>query len=573
MRPRWYQDEAVEATFDYLRENEQGSPVIELPTGAGKSLVIAMICERVVKKYQRRALIVAHRKELLSQNAEKVRALMPDMDVGIYSAGLNAKDTEHDVVCCGIQSIHNKAHMLGARHLVLIDEVHLVPSSGDGMYRTFTQTLQQLNPGIRFVGLTATPFRTSEGRLTGKGKLFNKIVYKAPIGRLISEGFLSHVRNTVAESTIDTSKLHVRGGEFIAQEVESLFNQDKTVTAACQELVALSADRKSILVFCSGVEHASHVARIIEKLTGDEVGIVTGQSSSLERAGILLRFKERRLRWVVNVDVLTTGFDAPCIDCVAVLRATLSPGLFAQMVGRALRTHPDKNDGLILDFGENLKRHGPIDSPTFGMESQKRGGGDPGEAPIKLCPACNAEQYAGSRDCECGFVFPVPEARHAAQSEQDAALLAEQAKPRQWYVSKVTWQLHRKRQAGDEAPPTLRVNYEVELEDGGNLTHEVISEWVCLQHEGFARTKALIWWQAHSLAPAPSTIDEAISLMNRGAVAMPSHIIAKKEGKFWRIVSQTIEELPETWQDESEELEAVGVGADGFEFPVDEVPF
>lgn len=571
MKPRWYQDEAVEATFKYLRENEQGSPVIELPTGAGKSLVIAMICERVVKQYGRRALIVAHRKELLSQNSEKVRVLMPDVDVGIYSAGLNAKDTEHYVVCCGIQSIHNKAHMLGARHLVLIDEVHLVPSSGDGMYRTFTQMLQQLNPGIRFVGLTATPFRTSEGRLTGKDKLFNKIVYRAPIGRLITEGFLSHVRNTVAESTIDTSKLHVRGGEFVAHEVESLFNQDKTVTAACQELVTLSTGRKSILVFCSGVNHASHVARIIEKMTGDEVGIVTGQSASLERAGILLRFKERRLRWVVNVDVLTTGFDAPCIDCVAVLRATLSPGLFAQMVGRALRTHPEKIDGLILDFGENLKRHGPIDSPTFGMESQKRGDG---EAPIKLCPACNAEQYAGSRECECGFVFPVPEARHAAQSEQEAALLAAQQKPQQFYVTKVTWQLHRKRQAGDEAPPTLRVNYEVELEDGGDLTREIISEWVCLQHEGFARTKALAWWQAHSLAPAPSTIRDAISLMDRGAVAMPSHIVAKKEGHFWRIVSQTIDEKPEYWRDEvEEELQTVGVGADEFEFAADEVPF
>lgn len=571
MKPRWYQSEAVDATFDYLRSDPKGSPVVVLPTGAGKSLVIAMTCERVIKQYRRRVLVIAHRKELLTQNAEKVKALMPDIDVGIFSAGLNSRDIEHDVVCCGIQSIYDKAHLLGARHLVLIDEVHLVPSSGEGMYRTFTQTLQQLNPGIRFVGLTATPFRTSEGRLTGRDKLFNKIVYSAPIGRLIKEGYLCPITNIAADSTVDTSKLHIRGGEFVPHEVESLFNQDVTVTAACKELVTLSAGRNSILVFCSGVNHASHVARIIEKMTGDEVGIVTGQSASLERAGILLRFKEQRLRWVVNVDVLTTGFDAPSIDCVAVLRATMSPGLFAQMVGRALRTHPSKAEALILDFGENVKRHGPLDSPTFGMESQKRGGGESGEAPVKVCPACNAEQYAGSRDCECGFVFPIEKSKHAETSEQEAALLAEQAKPKQFYVTKVTWQLHRKRQAGDEAPPTLRVNYECELEDGGDLTRETISEWVCLQHDGFAKTKARLWWQAHSLAPEPDTIEEAISLLNRGAVAMPSHIVAKKDGKFWRITSQTVDELPEYWQDEEEELQEVAIGADGFEEEL--VPF
>jgi len=565
---RWYQQEAVEAVFNYLR-HESGSPVIVLPTGAGKSIVLAEIAQRVVKQYQRRVLIVAHRKELLTQNAEKVRLLLPDVDVGIYSAGLNARDVDHDVICCGIQSIYDKAHLLGSRHLVLIDEVHLVPSSGEGMYRTFTQSLQALNPSIRFVGLTATPFRTSEGRLTGRDKLFNKICYTAPITRLISEGYLSHLVSTPAEATIDTSKLHVRGGEFVPSEVESLFNADKTVTAACQELAGLTSDRKSILVFCAGVNHAAHVARIIESMTGEEVGTVTGQTASLERAGILMRFKEQRLRWCVNVDVLTTGFDAPSIDCVAVLRATLSPGIFAQMVGRGLRTSPAKKDCLILDFGQNLQRHGPIDSPTFGMESQRSGDGT-GEAVVKTCPACGIEQYARSLECECGFVFAVKnDARHDSTSEREAALLEAQQKPRELYVTKVDWSLHRKRQAGDEAPPTLRMNYHCESEDGGDLTHEVISEWVCLQHEGFARTKAAGWWKAHSLAPAPRTISEAISLLSRGAVAMPSHITVKKEGKFFRIVGRVLDEKPEAWQDESTETNNIGESG----FGEDDVPF
>jgi len=575
MQPRWYQTESVDACFGYLRNEPAGGPVIVLPTGAGKSLVLAMIAKRVVEQYSRRVLIVAHRSELLIQNAEKVRALLPDKDVGIYSAGLNERDTEHDIVCCGIQSVHKRAHEFGERHLVLIDEVHLVPSDGEGMYRTFLGDLKAINPDIRFVGLTATPFRTGEGRLTGKDKLFQKIVYSAPLTRLIDEGFLSQVTNQPATATVDTSKLHVRAGEFIASEVESLFNSNAHVEAACQELVALSVDRKSILVFCSGVNHAEHVKKIIEELTGDEVGIVTGQSGALERAATLRRFKERDLRWTVNVDVLTTGFDAPNIDCVAVLRATLSPGLFAQMVGRALRTHPSKTDALILDFGENLKRHGPIDSPTFGMESQKSGTGT-GEAVVKICPACRADVFAGSRECECGFVFPPKDdGRHDGKSDQETALLASQMKPSDWYVVSCIWGLHRKRQAGDEAPPTLKISYTCQPFDNdaaGDLSTEIISEWVCLQHEGFARTKAVGWWLQHSKAPVPSTIAEAVSLLNRGAAAMPTHIRAKREGKFWKILSQTIDELPDEWEDEPEktfDTEPI----DEFDRDTDEVPF
>jgi superfamily II DNA or RNA helicase len=883
MQPRWYQTESVDSCFSYLRNESTGGPVIVLPTGAGKSLVLAMISKRVVEQYSRRVLIVAHRSELLTQNAEKVRALLPGKDIGIYSAGLNKRDTNHDIVCCGIQSVHKRAHEFGERHLVLIDEVHLVPSDGEGMYRTFLGDLKAINPDIRFVGLTATPFRTGEGRLTGKDKLFQKIVYSAPLTRLIDEGFLSQVTNQPATATVDTSKLHIRAGEFIASEVESLFNSNAHVEAACQELVALSADRKSILVFCSGVNHAEHVKKIIEELTGDEVGIVTGQSGALERAATLRRFKERDLRWCVNVDVLTTGFDAPNIDCVAVLRATLSPGLFAQMVGRGLRKSPDKtnciaegqrvltdyglieiqlvtthmkvwdgiefvshsgiilrgelpvityagltatedhnvwtkkgwmpfgdaklsqteicvtgNDGLpirevenyfrsdskneqgsslrahamravrkritkglrfcskvkswlqkvrqnkqlqqalswcpemaanevhfgeaqmrkqglkwlqglrwerdsvsiqqsepdgsvandqfqdrqefgdrqdrqqwplrswkhkacsrcdkceqptkkqrnqkdaqvqdpasgnklcrrnnckpnhqrifirrdseailqevdqakrrvwdivnagprnrftcegllvsncvILDFGENLKRHGPIDSPTFGMESQKSGTGT-GDAVVKICPACRADVFAGSRECECGFVFPPrDDGRHDGKSDQETALLASQMKPSDWYVVSCIWGLHRKRQAGDEAPPTLRISYTCQPSDNeaaGDLSTEIISEWVCLQHEGFARTKAVGWWLQHSKAPVPNTIAEAVSLLNRGAAAMPTHIRAKREGKFWKILSQTIDELPDEWEEEPEktfDTEPI----DEFDTVTDEVPF
>ena len=261
---------------------------------------------------------------------------------------------------------------------------------------------------------------------------------------------------------------------------------------------------------------------------------------------------------------------------------------------------------------------------------------------VKTCPACGAEAYAASADCECGFVFPIKDdARHGEQADKDAALLEAQQKPQRFEVIRTTWQKWHKKQAGSEAPPTLRVNYEViqpeeipvdgfvsncDFECGdtpwrcpkcfdntfgvkwklrpdtphfaecrcsncghfvkwlskshkcfssytNELSQDVISEWVCLQHEGFARTKALLWWQAHSFAPAPRTIDEALSLLDRHAVAMPRSIVAKKEGQFWRIISQDVDEKPEQWRDVEEELQPASVGGDSGFGDDEEVPF
>ena len=550
---RWYQSAAVSETWDYLRQ-QSGSPVVVMPTGSGKSLVIAALCSEAVAKWSGRVLVVAHRKELLEQNADKIRRLAPALDVGVYSAGLRSRDVEHSVVCCGIQSVFKRSEEFGRRDLVIVDEVHLVPSDGEGMYRTFLTELRKFNQHVRMVGLTATPFRTGEGKLTGADKLFQKVCYDVPIKRLIDEGFLCQITNQAGQATLDTSGLHVRGGEFVSHEVESLFNAGDNVQAACREIVAKTADRHSVLVFCSGVKHAERVQDEIERLTQQQVGLVTGETLSLERAETLRRFRAGALRYLCNVDVLTTGFDAPNIDCVCVLRATMSPGLFAQIVGRGFRVEPSKSGCLVMDFGENLKRHGPIDSPEFGQESQSKG---TGEGPQKVCPNCQEEVPAGLSECGCGFVFPERKRgnNHETEADGESALLAEQVAPQTWIVESVDWSRHRKKKGTPDDPDTLRVDYVCTLADepSGNLSRKTISEWVCLEHDGFARTKAALWWRARSLAPVPADIDEALELWHRGAVAAPERITTKREGRWYRILSAEIDEKPESWNDEAVE--------------------
>jgi DNA repair protein RadD len=263
---RWYQKEACAAAWLHLC-SQAGNPVIVLPTGAGKSLVIAELCRAAVQDYGGRVLVLAHRKELLAQNAEKIsRSLPPGVSLGVYSAGLGMRSVGADVVCGGIQSVFRRAEEFGERHLVLIDEVHLVPHDGEGMYRTFLERLREVNPRLRMVGLTATPYRTSDGALCRSDGLFQRVCYTAEIQKLIAGGFLSSVTNQEAGS-IDTSKLRIRAGEFIPGEVEALF--DANTVQATNEIAGRTLGRRSVLVFCAGVAHAEHVARCLEVATRD----------------------------------------------------------------------------------------------------------------------------------------------------------------------------------------------------------------------------------------------------------------------------------------------------------------
>ena len=555
MELRWYQKEAVAAAWQWLCTKE-GNPVIVLPTGAGKSLCIADLAKTAVSEYHGRVLILAHRKELLQQNAAKLQAVS-EIPLGINSAGLGKRDTEQDVIFAGIQSVYKDALSFGARHLVIIDEVHLVPQHENGMYRKFLGDLRLANPRLKMVGLTATPFRTDSGKLCRADALFQGICYEAEVQRLIRDGFLSPVTNQLSETEYDTSRLKVIGGEFSSGDMANLFGEKAKVKKAVAEVVEKTRARKSVLLFASCVDHAVLVADELEKATGERVGLVTGETLPILREGYLSDFRSRALRYLVNVDVLTTGFDAPCIDAIAILRATMSPGLFAQICGRGFRLYPGKENCLILDFGENIKRHGPVDAIDFGKVKSVGQGGD---GPTKECPNCQEPIAAGRRQCYCGWIFPPREiARHEEEADQSSTVLAA---PQKWEVVESSAAKHVKRKG--TGPATFRIDYVVR-EPGaeGNLSEKTISEWICFDHDGFARGKAVAWWRKRSLAPPPSSVDEALELWSFGALASARTITTKQDGKFQRVIDWELDEIPETWLD----------GAVNDPFAEEEVPF
>lgn len=546
LTPRWYQTEANDAVWTYLSE-KQGNPVVVLPTGAGKSLLIAILIQQALE-FGGRVVVLAHRKELLQQNADEIRGLIPGVDVGIYSAGLKSRQIENAVVVAGIQSVFRKAADLGRRHLVLVDEAHLISGLEETMYRTFLTGIMDLtgimeaNEGLRIVGLTATPFRTGTGPICGPDRIFQRIVFEAQTGQLIAEGFLCPITNKAAEAEVNTEKVGLRGGEFIESEMQAAFDTDDNVDAACLEILKKCEGRHSVLVFASGVHHAEQIAKTLTAMLwatpGEVVAVVTGETMPIERAEILRRFIAQELRFVVNVDVLTTGFNAKCVDAIAILRATMSPGLFCQMVGRGLRLHPSKTNCLLLDFGGNIARHGSIDDPNFGYSEGRPGSKRAAVAAQngrgKECPACGLDVSANSRTCpECGFLFPF---NHNATADEESQLTGEMP-PETWQVVDVHFKRHTKK--GDpDAPPTVRADYVVKQPEAeGNLSTKVISEWVCPEHQGFARKIFCAWWDARSICDFPDTVEDALSLIADGVCRVPVTITTKRDGKYTRIIS------------------------------------
>jgi DNA repair protein RadD len=219
-------------------------------------------------------------------------------------------------------------------------------------------------------------------------------------------------------------------------------------------------------------------------------------------------FKAGSLRYLVNVNVLTMGFDAPNIDCVAMVRPTLSPGLYYQMVGRGFRLAEGKENCLVLDFGGNVLRHGPVDA----IRIQKAGHQGDGDAPAKQCPECQSIIAAGYATCpDCGYVFPVPERRTHDATASTEGILSGQVTTTEYEVRDVRYAVHQKRGAPDDAPRTLRVEYRIGF-------RQYQSEWICFEHTGWPRQKAESWWRGRSNAPVPGSAVEAVDLADAGAL-------------------------------------------------------
>lgn len=479
LRP--YQKPIATKVFKYMVAHPNKHPLVAMPTGSGKTVVMADIIHKALSNWPNtHILILSHVKEILDQDYRAISKHLKEFNisVGLYSAGFNRREVQQ-VTVAGIQSVYRNGHLFSDYNLIIIDECHLIPNSDTSMYRTFFSSIN--NP--RYLGLTATPFRLDSGYIyNNKESIFDDLIVDLTTSdrftKLIDDGYLCDLKTQGTKTEFDTRDIGTRGGDFDAYEMSAKFNRDEITKSACKEIVKFGADCKKWLIFAIDIKHAESIADTLISMGIPTLAIHS--KMEFDRDWTIKTFKEGKIRAIVNVNVLTTGFDDPEIDLIALLRPTKSPVIHIQTIGRGLRPAQSKSYCLILDFAGNTRRLGPINEIRI---KKIRKGQDPngdGDAPTKTCPHCEAILSIRTMVCPwCEYKFPEKSALegHAIKSDPIS-----RKKSVEWYdVSNVNYIIHAPR----NKPKMAKVSYQCGL--------QYFNEYVCIEHKGYAKHKADHW--------------------------------------------------------------------------------
>lgn len=552
MQLRPYQQDAEDGLWRYWRE-ESGYPLIVIPTAGGKTIVFSSIIKRLLFEHpDTRVLVLAHRKELLDQAEKKLLSVWADAPVGVFSAALGRRELRQ-VTIASRDTIGSIAESMGRFDVVIVDEAHNIAPGEETRYRKIFTGLKQNNPNLTIVGFTATPYRTSIGFIYGddeKKHLFKGLAYEAKIKTLMDQGFLCKVvAKTVDDASVaDVSEVKTTAGDYNLGQLADVVESQELVSAACSEWKRLAYDtgRRSSVFFCTTVLHAELVSAELHRM-GFDVPVITGVTESHDRDSILSDFSNGSIIGVANVGVLTEGWDAPRLDCVVLLRPTKSLNLYLQMVGRGLRKHVSKTDTLVLDFGGNIERFGPIDlaQPATSKTKDERTKTCPGcrsivgfhkrkcpdcdfvfqPQPVKLCPACGEENAPSAAKCiACGAPF----INHSAKASK-GGILSDENVIESYPVDEISVQSMVSKSAGRQY---LKVVYKSGF--------DYYTKNLMIGYDGYAGTKAARYWEniTYPGTPIPSDPAQAVRFASVANIFRPvERIHVNTASKFRDIVA------------------------------------
>ncbi len=541
--PRWNQLEAVGSIFQYYYDGNTGHPLIVCPTGAGKSHILGLFCKQVIEAWpDQRIVVVSHVKEIVKQDADAVKKHLPEHLVGIYSAGLGIKQ-KRSVTVASIQSIYKKGELFKDTSLILVDEAHRIPPGTEGMYHTFFDSL----PHAKIPGLTATPFRLKQGYLhKGDDALFTDIIYDVPMLRLINEGYLSNLISKAPKEKMDIDGVRTRAGDFKVDDLVKKLDRQELTRRIVAELSGYKDHYKTWLVFAIDIGHCEHIAAELS-MQGITAAAVHSKMPAKEYDTILAMYKRGMFQALVSVETLTTGFDHPAIDLIALLRPTKSPVLHVQMVGRGLRVvyangmpidtaeqriaaieQGPKPHCLVLDFAGNTLRLGPINDVHVKEPGEKKG---PGTPIVKECPECSTICYGSLRFCPtCNYEFEFKEKLKTKAIE--APIIRKEKKPKKkkpeptmnWHdVSSAVYTVHTSK-AGRKS---MKVTYQCGL--------RTFNEYISIGAVTRAGYHAAHWWNYRSTllaASAPDTVEDAVTRAHTGELRVPRRILVYEAAKY-----------------------------------------
>ncbi|MBM4966075.1 DEAD/DEAH box helicase [Vibrio parahaemolyticus] len=577
LRP--YQADSVKAVIHYFRKHSTPA-VIVLPTGAGKSLVIAELA-RLAKG---RVLVLAHVKELVEQNHAKYEGY--GLKGAIFSAGLGRKETDQQVVFASVQSVvRNLDSFKNQFSLLVIDECHRVPDDKDSSYQKVITHLRELNPGIKVLGLTATPYRLGMGWIyqyhtrgqvrTEESRFFRDCIFELPIRYLLDENFLTPARMMDAPVlSYDFSQLKpANTGRYKEAEMDMVIDKAKRATPQIvEQIIQYARERKGVMIFAATVRHAQEIHGLLPE---GETAIVIGDTPTPERDTIIQAFKNRKIKYLVNVSVLTTGFDAPHVDLIAILRPTESVSLYQQIVGRGLRLSEGKNECLVLDYagnsydlyqpevgdpkpdstseiitipcpacGFNNNFWGKLDSNGFLLEHfGRRCQGyfedeDTGEREhcgyrfrAKYCSECGADNDIAARIChECDATLVDPDKKLKEALNLKDALIFE--------CTEMDLSVFK----SNDGKSQLKVTYSGEPYQGEG--HALVHEFWSLNTKKQKQTFKDQFVRPH-LADKHRPFEEASPtrvVANQHRFRLPQFVIARKSGRFWKLRDKIFED-------------------------------
>ena len=510
---RQYQTNCVDEWEESL---EQGyNSVIAVPTGAGKTVILCSLVERWLNNHLTdNILVLSHTQEILEQDTDALLEFFPSFGVGVYSAGLNRRE-KRKITVAGIQSVYKHPELFEDVNLCIIDEVHSINHKDKGMYRTFLKAM-----GCQITGMSATVFRMGHGYIyKGEGAIFDSLAYDLTsvdnFNKLVEDGYLTNLVSKATEMELDSSQVKKAAGDYNLKHLAKAHDRDSVTSDAVKETIKYGKNFKKWLIFAIDTVHAKHICDTLIKLGINADELHTKMSK--DRRTVIDNFKEGDTRALVSVGMVTTGFDAPNVDMIVLLRPTLSTVLHVQMVGRGLRTYPGKKHCLVLDFAGNTMRLGPINNPVIPDKKKK---GAPAEAPVKKCPMCLCLVPTVTRRCPmCGHVFVFKTAINA-EADMDSNIL--QTADNNWQkVTGVYYNIHHK--VG--SPSSLKVTYQMGLSS--------VSEWVCLNHQGYAKSKADNWVKHRDPGCRVFTTEHVYG--RREFLKVPKRVLLQKNGRYKNI--------------------------------------
>jgi len=549
---RNYQKDAVRLAVEHMRSSTEPG-ILECATGAGKSVIIAAICRYPVQA-GKRCLVLSHNADILIANAEKYRAT--GEHCSIFAAKLGKKALGHPVVFGSRDSVaRNLSKFTEPFALLIIDEAHMVGEDEGSSYQKIIAHLLALNPAMRILGLTATPSRMRE-KLVNDHTTFKHTLYRITYKELVERGWLVPITYGVSHAEgYNTTGLDLNDTEAVAATFEHKERLTREIVADVRRVMA-EQKRNVCMIFAATIEHAKEIIGYLPP----GACLITGDTPQKERQAIINLARQCKIRYLVNVAVLTTGTDIPAVDCIALLRKTESLALLQQIIGRGLRLSPNtgKTDCLLLDHASNIDQFGEVDDDMVRGLVAAKNKDDAGEDGFEIdCPDCGTanthtavrcvgttpkgrcEYYFVFKTCDCGTIN-APSARYCRSCKAELVDVEKKLtrKPAigagvAVYVDVKGMRLRPHTKGNNR---TLRVDYEVMY---GDRELEVME---------FLNPSPASWGSAKRFAEfceVTGAIGNTIELLVESApvLTMPARLLIKRDkgSKYFSVVSRSRE--------------------------------